>query len=136
LAEISIDPCNRYFPLSDQAIVEQPILGEIDTNNSAMKMRAVMPYEIFDSKGHIGKGPSINGLRKLKDELDSLADAHSFFQLNMFLRRGYASSVTRFREELAQLEHLAKDHAAKDSLRQLEALSHKCSDVVILATTY
>jgi hypothetical protein len=95
-----------------------------------------MPYEIFDSKGHVGKGPSTNGLRKLKHELDSLADAHAFFQLNMFLRRGYASSVVRFREELTQMEHLTSDQAAKDSLRQLQALSHRCSDVVILATSY
>jgi hypothetical protein len=93
-------------------------------------------YEIFDTRGHVGRGPNANSLRKLKKALDSLAQPHNYFQVRMFLNQGYASSPLHFSAELAQLADFVADETTRDSLKQLQAVAQKCSNIVILESSF
>ena len=91
-----------------------------------------MPYEIADVNGVISHGPSINGLKELREELNHVADARTFPQTNMFFKHGYATSPLAFKVELGQLKQKVQCTSCQATIQTLIDAASKSKEIVIL----
>jgi hypothetical protein len=90
-----------------------------------------MAYDLHDSKGFVGGGPNINGLRALKIELSHVSPA-VYPQMAMFMTYGYATSPLRLKYEAAALSKQCKDPGVKNTLLEISKISAKADSIVIL----
>lgn len=88
-------------------------------------------YDLYDEKGFVGGGPSINGLRVLKASLKSISPA-VYPQMASLLKYGYANSPLRLKYEVVALCKAAKDLGAKNTLVQIGKVASKAKNIVIL----
>ena len=91
-----------------------------------------MAYQIFDSNGPVGHGPSINGMKELLAHLRNVISPSQYPQANMFFHNGFAQSPIRLRVELESIAKLVKDETCRKTLLELSKMAQKCKEIVIL----
>lgn len=90
-----------------------------------------MAYDIYNENGFASAGPSINGLRVLKQQLGTL-DSARFPQLASLFKFGFAPSPARLKYEVMEVTKQVSDPDVKSTLLEIGRGAARSSVIVIL----
>ena len=89
-----------------------------------------MAYTYSDANGYLDLGPSVNGLRQLK-ELRATAKG-KFPGIDQLLKIGYTNLLVELADDCGRLSKQTSDKNIQFSLKHLAMLSRKTEEIIIL----
>lgn len=90
-----------------------------------------MAYSFSDARGHLGAGPSVNGLRDIKQLIAEYKDWPRP-ALEQLIQYGHTSLLPALSMECNNLAKKTTDKEIKHSLTSLAALARKADEVIIM----
>lgn len=89
-----------------------------------------MGYKFNDANGYLEAGPSINGLKEIKD----LATEYQARRpaLEQLIQHGHTDMLLALQVECRNLANKTNDKDVKHSLLRISALASKASEVLIM----
>jgi hypothetical protein len=92
-----------------------------------------MTFDLYDSGGYAGPGPSITGLKDLKAALKQRPINPAVYpQMSRLLREGYSESPIRLKYEAMALQKQVNDPLVKHTLMNISKAAANAADIVII----
>jgi hypothetical protein len=92
-----------------------------------------MAYSIHGENGYVDGGPSINGLREFRKEIERKRNRGHFPRLEEFLEKGFSPNPRLLAKECRVLAGTIKNKDVLVTCEMLAQSARKCGQVVILS---
>jgi hypothetical protein len=89
-----------------------------------------MAYTFSDVNGYLDLGPTISGLRQIKDLRAS--SKGKFSGIDQLLELGYTKLLVELADDCGRLSKQTSDKEIQFSLKHLERLCRKAEEIIIL----